>query len=432
MAANWAAQDARLDSDTAMVERLNRRPTAKAIVELLGGSSIKPEPICWLWLGWLGLGKVHIFAGSPGTGKTTVTLDLAARVSSGRPFPDGSRAACGNVIIWSGEDDPADTLVPRLIAMGANMARIWFVGNVVTGGERTAFDPSRDVPKLLSAADALSDVSLVIIDPVVSAIAGDSNKTSDTRRGLQPLVDLAEKLNAAVIGISHYSKGTQGRDPTERVTGSIAFGAVARVVWGTVRQQTEEGQPARLILARTKSNIGPDSGGFVYAIEQVSIPEVPGLSASRIVWGEAVEGSARELLGEPDPGNDEPNDSAGFLRDLLECGPRPVKEVFAEASAAGYSRDAMHRAKRKIGATAVKRGMLSGWVWELPRREASAEDREGSGQKLPPSSLPSGHKPPPSKMADSAEDREGGGFLGSQPSADEPPSSDSQVEAFDL
>ena len=88
---------------------------------LVCAAAITPEPIDWLWEGWLATGKLHILAGAPGTGKTTVALAFAATISCGGRWPDGARADPGQVLIWSSEDDAKDTLVPRLIAMGANL-----------------------------------------------------------------------------------------------------------------------------------------------------------------------------------------------------------------------------------------------------------------------------------------------------------------------
>jgi RecA-family ATPase len=102
-------------------------------------------------------------------------------------------------------------------------------------------------------------VALLIVDPIVSAVMGDSHKNGEVRRGLQPLVDLAARHACALIGITHYSKGTTGRDPLERVTGSLAFGAVARVVMGTAKP-TGPGEPRRLV--RAKSNLEPYGGGL--------------------------------------------------------------------------------------------------------------------------------------------------------------------------
>jgi putative DNA primase/helicase len=196
-------------------------------VSLIRGDSITPEPVNWIWGGWLAAGKFHVLAGQPGAGKTTLALAFAATITSGGCWPDGSRAEAANVLIWSGEDDPGDTLVPRLRAMGANMSRVYFVGDVRDGVDVDArsFDPARDVLALVRKAETIGDIGLLIVDPVVSAVSGDSHKNAETRRSLQPLVDLATKLHCAVLGISHFTKGTSGREPIERVTGSLAFGA---------------------------------------------------------------------------------------------------------------------------------------------------------------------------------------------------------------
>ena len=73
-------------------------------VDLVKASDITPEATDWLWDGWLAAGKMHIIGGSPGTGKTTICLSLAAILSAGGTWPDGSEADMGNVVIWSGED----------------------------------------------------------------------------------------------------------------------------------------------------------------------------------------------------------------------------------------------------------------------------------------------------------------------------------------
>lgn len=235
-------------------------------VVLTRGSDLKATAIDWLWLHWLARGKLGILAGPPGQGKTTIAIAAIATLTSGGRWPDGKRCKPGNALMWSGEDDPADTLVPRLVAAGADLTRVYFVTGSRIGGEVLPFDPARDLVQLTAQAEAIGDVHLLVVDPVVSAVAGDSHKNTEVRRALQPLVDLASYLNAAVLGISHFSKGTAGRDPTERVTGSVAFGAVARVVMVAAKVKNEDGDEDRRILARAKSNIGPDDGGFEYSL----------------------------------------------------------------------------------------------------------------------------------------------------------------------
>ena len=124
-------------------------------VVLVNGADLTPEPVRWLWPDWLALGKLHILAGAPGQGKTTIALAVAATLTIGGRWPDGSRCAPGNVLIWSGEDDPADTLLPRLIASGADRTRCYFVSGTRIDGEVESFDPARDMAALEEQAQAI-------------------------------------------------------------------------------------------------------------------------------------------------------------------------------------------------------------------------------------------------------------------------------------
>jgi putative DNA primase/helicase len=336
-------------------------------VRLINGSELKPTPISWLWPGWLAKGKFHILAGAPGQGKTTIAMAMAATTTLGGSFPDGSRCDAGNVVVWSGEDDPADGLLPKLIAAGADISRVFFVGDVRIEGETVPFDPSRDMGHLMSEIERIGGVSLLVVDPVVTAVAGDSHKNTEVRRGLQPLVDLATHTGAAVLGISHFSKGGQGQDPAQRVVGSIAFSAVARIVLVAAKVKGEDGEDKR-ILARSKSNIGPDDGGFQYHLAQVEA--LQGIEASRVEWGESVSGTARDLFTDPAETDDETSardDAQEFLIEVLADSPVPAKKVKAEASDAGHTWATVRRAADGLSVIKKKGGMNDGWYWSLPK-----------------------------------------------------------------
>jgi putative DNA primase/helicase len=346
-------------------------------VVLVRGDSITPEPITWLWEGWLATGKLHVLAGAPGTGKSTIAFALAAALTAGRWWPDGKRASVGSVLIWSGEDDPADTIMPRLLAAGADPARVFIVKATVHAGENRSFDPARDMEALRLRAARIGDVRLLIADPIVSAVAGDSHKNTEVRRALQPLVDLGAMLGCAVLGISHFSKGSAGRDPTERVTGSIAFAALARIVLATAKG---EGDGPR-ILARAKSNIGPDGGGMTYTIGLTDVPGCPGVTASRIEWREPVEGSARELLGSAEEvaDADDSDDVVEWLRELLAGGVTPAKRVMADGRACGFSTKQLRRAGKTLGVIVRKgtgEGPTAPWYWSLPHHAKMPPDHQ--------------------------------------------------------
>lgn len=368
----------------------------KEAVELVCASEVESEPISWLWEGYLAEGKLHILGGAPGTGKTTISMALAAVVSRAERWPDGKKSPLGNIVIWSGEDNPADTLVPRLELAGADRKRIYFVDTVRKFSSKRPFDPARDIEPLKRKIAEIGDVKLLIIDSIVSAIAGDSHKNAEVRRGLQPLADLATATGCAVLGITHFSKGTVGRDPLERITGSVVFGAVARVVMVAARRQraSEEGNDARLFL-RAKSNIGPDDGGFEYELKQGDLA-AKRISASYVAWGAAVTGSARDLLevadatGEARKGNVVMYAQA-FLSGLLAKGLVDQTEVKALALKAGYSWATIRRAKEALKIKSKKIGGHFGgtteqkWGWGLPTPEDAQDDqgdqdRQGENQ----------------------------------------------------
>lgn len=353
-------------SDTAVIGSFCTALVPRSSVVLTCGADLTPEPVQWLWQEWLALGKFHLLAGAPGQGKTTIAMGFAATVTTGGLWPDGSRCPSGNVLIWSGEDDHTDTLLPRLIAAGADRSRVYFVDGMRVGGAVRPFDPSTDTRTLQDAIKQIGSVRLIVIDPVSTAVAGDSHKNTEVRRGLQPLVDLATIINAALLGITHLSKGGQGGDPAQRVIGSIAFTAVARVVLVAARVKSNDGTDKR-ILARGKSNIGPDNGGFEYHLAQVEA--LPGIDASRIEWGQAVQGSAQELLSDPAE-HDSCTDHADAV-DLLktelaaDCwtgmtlATQPLKE-------AGFTKKQIWNASKKLNVVRKKGGMGGGWYWRLP------------------------------------------------------------------
>lgn len=245
-------------------------------------SAIRPQAIRWAWPGWLALGKLTILAGAGGTGKTTLTIGLAATMTSAGRWPDGEPCReRRSVVIWSSEDDPADTIVPRLIAAGADLGRVYILQGRINGlGEIEPFDPARDMDLLAAELERIGDVGMVMLDPIVSAVAGDMHRANDVRRALQGLVDLAEQYGCAILGITHFSKGSAGNNPADRVLGSQAFGALARTVLVAAKQENSE----QRVLARAKSNIADDS--FPLRARARGLPgcrpELPGIRVVKV------------------------------------------------------------------------------------------------------------------------------------------------------
>lgn len=348
-------------------QRATSKPSSSAVV--LRADSIRPESILWIWDGYLAAGKLHILGGAPGTGKTTLAIVIAAIITRGGRYPDGCLSRRGSVLIWSGEDDPADTIVPRLAAAGADLSKVHILSGMTNGTETRPFDPALDMAELVRVVHDIGDVRLIVVDPVVSAVQGDSHKNAEVRRSLQPLVTMGAETDAAILGITHFSKGSQGRDATERIVGSIAFAALARVVMVAAKRQDQDG--AGRVFARAKSNIGSDRGGFAYDLEQVELSDYPGVYASRVTWGDAIDGDAREILAQAEAVNDADDDGAmgeamDFIHLMMNQGPVAAKAMQAAAREAGVSSRTLARAKKKLGITSQRVHGSDSWQWTMP------------------------------------------------------------------
>ena len=250
-----------------------------------------------------------------------------------------------------------------------NPAHIAFIKGVEEDGTARSFDPSLDIEALMEVCADLGGVNLIIIDPVVLIAKGDSHKNAETRKDLQPLADLAEQAQAAIIGIHHLTKRSEA-DPVDRVSGSLAFGAAPRVIMLSALDPKGGAEP-RGVLMRAKSNIGPQHGGYSFSAEQRPLDSYPDIVAQRILWGEYVDRSARAMLeefeGKTKAAAEARRKAAEFVSEALtDRGPRMAAEVIAEGEALGFSERALRRALKKLGGTSEKPSFKTGWVWELP------------------------------------------------------------------
>jgi len=359
------------------------RPESISEVVLVCAADITARAVSWIWPGWLAHGKLHILAGQPGCGKSTIAFNLAACITNGGTWPDGTSCSTpGNVLIWSGEDSPDDTIVPRLHASGADMKKVFIIRGIKEGDSNRSFDPAKDLKSLKPIMEQRRP-QLLIVDSVVSAVGHDSHKNTETRRDLQPLVDLAETYETAILGITHFTKGTAGRDPLERVTGSLAFGALPRVVMVAAKLDPGNKYGAERLFARSKSNIGQDEGGFGYSLPVVNVG-IDGvmIEAITVTWGKLINDTAREMLSNSidanrDGGTGAVAEAKRFLFDFLEGGSKKFKEVCEVATVHGITPSTLRRAKTELNVKAVKMGMNDGWAWELPEKLTAVEVEVG-------------------------------------------------------
>jgi hypothetical protein len=345
-------------------------------------AEIEARPVCWLWPGRIARGKVTMLAGHPGLGKSQLALAIAAIVTAGGHWPvEGALAERGSAVILSAEDDPADTIRPRLEAAGADLTCchvIEAVQDIGEGGEarRRGFSLLEDLARLDVELRRIGDVALVIIDPITAYLGViDSHRNAEVRAALAPLADLAAQHAVAVLAISHLRKSVAG-DAVLQVTGSLAFAAAARAVYIVARDPAEA--ECRLFLP-AKNNLGDDRTGYAYRIEPV--PLANGIDTCRIVWEpRLVTMTADEALAPHDSRNGaEPtkrDSAAEWLAHMLAEGPVAVTTLQEEAKAAGYSWSTMRRASDALGVTTEKTEFAGGWAWRLPEGAAPGEEIE--------------------------------------------------------
>jgi len=347
-------------------------PTAVAAglrIDAVCLADVEPEPVRWLWPDRFSLGKLSLIAGPPGLGKSFLTLDMAARVSRGDGWPcDGAgRAAPAGVVLLSAEDDIQDTIVPRLIAAGADRSRILAMRALyrpqlalVPGVEKPVpFSLLEHLPQLEELIRRAAPRRLVIVDPVSAFLAGtDTHNNAEVRSVLAPLAEMAARNRVAVVAISHLNKG-QG-SALDRVIGSIAFTAAARAAYVVAR---DEDDPARRLLLPVKNNLGCDLNGFAYRLEGEPTAHVDWEPQPAVMSADGAVGLERHSRG-PDP--EARQDAEVWLLDFLSAGPRTAQEIFAAARAEGHTRVTVKRAKAAAGIVSFKQDFDGPWVWMLP------------------------------------------------------------------
>lgn len=337
-------------------------------------ADIVPERLSWLWPGRIPRGKLTMIAGHPGLGKSQLTIYIASAVTTGKPFHESDEVRePGNVVFLSAEDDPADTIRPRLDAAGADPKRVFFVDGTRDHSGDRMFSLERDVPRLAALGDRYGEIQLIVIDPV-SAYMGrtDTHKNADVRSVLAPLSKLAEETGAAIVCVTHLNKSAMPL-AMQRFTGSGAFVAAARAAFLVAPDPDE---PERRFFLPVKNNLGPNVQALAFRLEQKHLPDA--LVSSAIQWepGEVAWTADDVMAAEAGRRSASAFEKAReFLLHKLDEGPVPAATVEADATAVGISGATLKRAKRKLGITSKKSDYNGAWQWELLGRGSA--DCEG-------------------------------------------------------
>jgi putative DNA primase/helicase len=338
----------------------------RRVGELL--SDVKPEQVEWLWRGYIPLGKLTIVDGDPGLGKTLVSGDLAARVTTGGAMPDDSAGIdAAGVVYFTAEDDPGDTLRPRAEAAGADLSRFLVVQTITveTGenGKTVERLPTfRDTAFLRAAVDRVG-AKIVIYDPFMAYLSGETNsfRDQDVRAELAPLAMLAQELGVAIVLIRHLNKGTSG-NALYRGGGSIGIIGAARSGLMIAQHPDDE---SRRVLSSQKLNLAARPASLEYSIDAI------GDGAPTVLWHGVSQYSATEIATTYSRMSDEDrsalDDAVDFLREELSSGPQPAPDIERSAERVGISKATLRRAKEKLGLKAYREGGLGReGKWMLP------------------------------------------------------------------
>ena len=335
-------------------ERVNL-PT-KIAVPLISLDRIKPEHVQWLWPGRVPLGKITILQGDPGIGKSTIALDIASRVSTKQPMPDGSLSDSENaadVLLLSAEDGPADTIRPRLDALGADQRRV-----TIPGENRHLQIPS----ELSLIQDALQrlDAKLCVIDPLAAFLDTSINSWNNqhVRRALAPLAGVAQQTGAAILIVDHLNK-REGIPAVHRGSGSIGFNAAARSVLMASKHPEE---PETFVLSNVKCNLCAPPISLAYRMADANngvlklewLGECP-FDADELVTAAFKATSNRKLQAAVD-----------WLRVRLASASALSKVVEKEALEMGFSARTLARARKQLGVISQPSGLQGEWVISLP------------------------------------------------------------------
>lgn len=348
-------------------------------------SEVTPQIVTWLWPNHIPFGKVTVFDGDPNLAKSTVSLDLVARISRGSPMPDGTKPVCphAGAVVVSLEDGVSDTIRPRLEAAGAVLEKVRIVSGIkgADGIERTPTLPV-DLPYIEAAIKNVR-AKILVLDPFVAVLGPETNsyRDQDVRRVLAPIKELAEKTGVAIICIRHLNKGNS-QNPKYRGGGSIGIIGAARASFLFAEKPGEEGW---YVFAPVKGNLWrgkPDA--LEYTVREAQV-EIEGKKCGQpvILWHGPSVHTAASLLVQPH-GAEESNalsEAQEFLTEFLKDGPRDADAVFREARRARVAERTLYRAKAALGVYSKKKGIGEGqhWEWTLPKT-ANAENLATIGQ----------------------------------------------------
>jgi RecA-family ATPase len=325
-------------------------------------SAVQSRQVEWLWPGWIPLGTITVLDGDPGVGKSTLVLDLAARLSRDGVLPDGPRGPTGPSVILSAEDGEAATMRPRLAAAGGDVRRVLTLASVEDDdGEERPPELPLDLPAV-EAAVAGERAWLVVIDPLMAFLTRtDAGRDQDVRRALHKLARLAKRYGCAIVCLRHLSKA--GGDRAIYRGGGIGIIAAARTALLTAADPDD---PTSRVLAATKCNLGPTPRPLCYRLEpQDGICRVQWLGEADYSPDELVRRLSRAEKARRAEERTQLQEAVDFLRERLAEGPMSVETSYLLAQIEGIARRTLQRALKPAGVRKVQPKGAKDQMWEL-------------------------------------------------------------------
>ena len=313
-------------------------------LDLIRMSDIQPEEVQWLWYPDIPLGKLTVIQGDPGEGKTTFVLAMIAALTKGEALPEREPLDPVNILYQTAEDGLADTIRPRLDALGADCSRVL----VIDESKRELSLSDERIRQAMEETGA----KLLVLDPLQAYLGAevDMHRANEVRPILKRLGAVAEQMGCAVILIRHLNK-MQGQKSGHRGMGSVDFQAAARSVLLVGRTKED---PQLRIVVPDKSSLAPEGESIAFALD----PE------QGFQWKGYCAYNAEELLGgSTKQVQTKTMQAEETLRNLLDK-PAPAEEILRRITAAGISERTLMTAKKNLGVLSEKRG--GQWFWRLP------------------------------------------------------------------
>lgn len=311
-------------------------------LKLINMRDVEVEPICWLWYPFIPYGKVTIIQGDPGEGKTTLVLQIIARLTKGESIIDEDESLPINVIYQTAEDGLSDTIKPRLLAVNADCSKVLVIDDSDT--------PLTMRDARLEQAIIETNAKLVVLDPIQGFLGAnvDMHRANEIRPIMKHISELAEKYKCAIILIGHMNKCSVGKS-AYRGLGSIDFQAAARSVLIVGRIKDE---PEIRVVCQTKSSLAPEAKAVAFRLSEENGFE----------WIGEYDVTADDLLSGTAKGTKK-QAAMDFLEKLLADGQMPQTEIMELAEKKGIAEKTLRNAKEALN---VKSKRLNNqWYWNL-------------------------------------------------------------------